>query len=108
MVSENSMRRAALDGPHPKMKHLALIFCGGALLAMAPNTGRAHAEARALAKTGRPGSRRRLTLVSVRFGKDGQVKNAKPCSACMELIHKYRVSTIVWTNEAGTMQTERV
>jgi len=46
-------------------------------------------------------------IVVVRFGRDGLIKNSRPCNECLETMVKYRIKKIIFSNDAGTFTTEK-
>lgn len=46
-------------------------------------------------------------IVVVRFGKDGSLKNSRPCNQCLETMIKYKIKKILYSNENGDIITEK-
>jgi len=46
-------------------------------------------------------------IVVVRFGRDGHIKNSRPCNECLKLMVKYRIKKIIFSNDSGTFTTEK-
>ena len=46
-------------------------------------------------------------IVVVRFGKDGTLKNSRPCNNCLDTMVKYRIKKIMYSNDDGTVISEK-
>lgn len=101
MVSLNSMIRAAKKSKHHRMLHACLIFRGGAVVSVENNDENLHAEIRALNKTV---VKKNLTLLSIRVGKSGELRNARPCKKCWEYILMHDVRMVLFSNEEGRIE----
>jgi len=47
------------------------------------------------------------TIIVVRMGKDGCIKNSRPCNQCLETMIKYRIKKIVYSNDTGSFNIEK-
>ena len=47
------------------------------------------------------------TIAVVRFGKDGKLKNSRPCNQCLETMIKYRIKKILYSTEDGSVIAEK-
>lgn len=92
--------RTALRSPHPHYRHCALLFRGGALVAIGYNHNGRHAEHVALSKLW-PSKRRGLTLVSLRVNRSGSFSNARPCKSCSSRIKAAGVSRVYHSISSG-------
>jgi hypothetical protein len=98
MLRPSSLRKAASKSTHHCQKHATIVFRGGAVLAVANNNERFHAEVRALRGLKDASG---TVLVSVRVGKDGGFRNAYPCDKCMDYIRARGVSIIHYSSDWG-------
>jgi deoxycytidylate deaminase len=46
-------------------------------------------------------------IAVVRFGKDGSLKNSRPCNHCLESMIKYRIKKIMYSTDDGTIKSEK-
>ena len=46
-------------------------------------------------------------IVVVRYGRDGTLKNSRPCSHCLETMVRYRIKKILYSNEDGCITCEK-
>ena len=98
---------AAALAPRGKNQHAASVFKGGALLSVATNTHKKHAEVAALEKISTSG-RKCLTIVSVRVTRAGLLRNARPCASCQQYMSEVGVHTIHYSTDSGTMEMMRL
>lgn len=103
---KNLLRRLALKSNRVQ-KHAVLILRGGALLSFGYNKDQRHAEDSALRKID-PEKRRNLTLVSIRVGRAGEFKYARPCFSCMTLLQFSGVKRIIYSDYDGGFTEERL
>jgi cytidine deaminase len=82
-------------------RHVALVFRGGNLKAIACNFSR-HAEVAALSKLF-PSERKGTTVLSLRVRADGSLANAKPCKACAEYLRINGVKKVSWSTSEGNV-----
>jgi hypothetical protein len=47
------------------------------------------------------------TIVVVRFGKDGLLKNSRPCNNCINTMCKYRIKKIMYSTDNGSILSEK-
>jgi len=47
------------------------------------------------------------SIVVVRFGKDGNLKNSRPCNQCLEIMVKYRIKKICYSTDNGDIVSEK-
>ena len=47
------------------------------------------------------------TIVVVRFGKDGNLKNSRPCNHCLDTMIKYRIKKILYSTDEGDVKSEK-
>jgi deoxycytidylate deaminase len=47
------------------------------------------------------------TIAVVRFGKDGKLKNSRPCNHCLETMIKYRIKKILYSTDDGSVIAEK-
>ena len=45
--------------------------------------------------------------VEVRYGRDGNLKNSRPCNHCLDIMEKYRIKKIVYSTDDNTVLTEK-
>ena len=46
-------------------------------------------------------------IIVIRFGKDGNLKNSRPCNHCLETMTKYRIKKILYSNDDGIIISEK-
>ena len=46
-------------------------------------------------------------IAVVRFGKDGLLRNSRPCNHCLECMIKYNIKKIMYSTDDGTIVSER-
>jgi len=46
-------------------------------------------------------------IAVVRFGKDGTLKNSRPCNHCLNIMIKYRIKKIMYSTDDGTIKAEK-
>ena len=46
-------------------------------------------------------------IIVVRFGKDGSLKNSRPCNHCLETMKFYRIKKVVYSDDNGNIVTEK-
>jgi len=46
-------------------------------------------------------------IVVARFGKDGNLKNSRPCNQCLEIMVKYRIKKICYSTDNGDIVSEK-
>ena len=46
-------------------------------------------------------------IAVVRFGKDGNLKNSRPCNHCLNTMIKYRIKKIMYSTDDGTIKSEK-
>ena len=47
------------------------------------------------------------SIVVVRFGKDGNLRNSRPCNHCLEVMVRYRIKKILYSKDDGTIANEK-
>ncbi len=47
------------------------------------------------------------TIVVIRYGKDGMLKNSRPCNNCLDTIKKYNIKKIIYSTDLGTVISEK-
>ena len=47
------------------------------------------------------------TIAVVRVGKDGTIKNSRPCNHCLATMCRYRIKRVVYSGENGLIHNER-
>ena len=47
------------------------------------------------------------TIAVVRFGRDGSLKNSRPCNHCLNSMIKYRIKKIMYSTDDGTIKSEK-
>jgi hypothetical protein len=47
------------------------------------------------------------TIMVVRIGKDGNLRNSRPCNHCLETMIKYKIKRIVYSTEEGSIVSEK-
>lgn len=115
MISTHALIKAAQRSKRPQ-QHAAIIMKGGAVLAVAHNQYKQHAEIRALKKIhpyGVPFNTWRfeamnLTLFSIRINRRGELRNAKPCPDCRRVLYELGVRTLFYSSDDGTLVRERI
>jgi len=105
MVSLNSMIKAAKKSRHHSHKHSAMVFKGGAVISVANNTEHRHAEVAALGKVAHY---KDMILLSVRVGKNGELRMARPCGDCLAYIKSRGIRTILFSDEQGQIVKEKI
>jgi len=45
--------------------------------------------------------------VVVRRGRDGNIKNSRPCNHCIEMMTRYRIKKIIYSIENGEIACEK-
>ena len=46
-------------------------------------------------------------IIVVRLGRDGLLKNSRPCNQCLETMTKYRIKKIMYSTDSGTFYSEK-
>jgi deoxycytidylate deaminase len=46
-------------------------------------------------------------IIVVRIGRDGLIKNSRPCNNCLDIMSKYRIKKIMYSNDNGSFNTEK-
>jgi hypothetical protein len=46
-------------------------------------------------------------IVVVRYGRDGCLKNSRPCNHCLDTMEKYRIKKIIYSTDDGTVTTDK-
>jgi len=46
-------------------------------------------------------------IVVIRYGKDGCLKNSRPCNHCLEMMERYRIKKIIYSNDDGSINTDK-
>lgn len=46
-------------------------------------------------------------IIVVRIGRDGLIKNSRPCNQCLETMSKYRIKKIMYSNDLGLFESAR-
>jgi len=93
------MINAASLSSHPKHKHAAFVFHNGECVGWANNKENHHAEIRALEVAKLYGYVRGLILLSIRIGKEGKLKLAKPCLSCFMYAKRHGVTMILYSTD---------
>ena len=47
------------------------------------------------------------SIVVIRCGKDGSLKNSRPCNHCLEIMVKYRIKKISYSTDSGDVMSEK-
>ena len=47
------------------------------------------------------------TIAVVRLGRDGTLKNSRPCNHCLDSMKFYRIKKIMYSTDDGTIKTEK-
>ena len=47
------------------------------------------------------------TIAVLRIGKDGSLRNSRPCNHCLESMKFYRIKKIMYSTDDGTIKSER-
>jgi deoxycytidylate deaminase len=47
------------------------------------------------------------TIAVIRFGRDGLLKNSRPCNHCLDTMKFHRIKKIMYSTDDGTIKTER-
>ena len=48
-----------------------------------------------------------FVIVVVRYGKDGTLKNSRPCNHCLEIMKFYRIKKISYSTDTGDVMSEK-
>lgn len=96
-----------------KSRHGAIIFRGNSVIAARPNTRKTnpklcnyteypyvHAEQNAILAAG-PGSTVGSSMLVVRIGADGNLRNSKPCPVCQQFIKDAGIKRVFFSTETG-------
>lgn len=111
MVSPTAMVKAASKSRHHSQKHAAILFKGGAVMSIGTNNPSAHAEVVAMEKTiayWTKGCLKKYTLLSVRIGKSGKLRNARPCSSCYKFIRESGIRVLLYSTDTGEIIREKL
>ena len=46
-------------------------------------------------------------IAVIRFGKDGNLRNSRPCNHCLDSMIKYRIKKIMYSTDDGTIKAEK-
>jgi cytidine deaminase len=99
------MVKAAKKSRHHSQSHAAFLFRGGAVISYANNTSSYHAERNAI---NRAADSNGTTLLSVRVGKSGILRNARPCKKCWQYMKDMGVKVVLYSDENGNIQREKL
>jgi pyrimidine deaminase RibD-like protein len=99
------MIKLAKQSPYRAWMHGCIVYRGGRVVGQATNTFGMHAEVRALKRVK---YKHNLTVLSVRVGKDGKLRMAKPCPECWQYLVDNGVRTILYSVDSGEIIRERV
>jgi hypothetical protein len=48
-----------------------------------------------------------FVIVVIRCGKDGSLKNSRPCNHCLDMMEKYRIKNIFYSTDDGSVLKEK-
>lgn len=106
---------------HEKSKHWSFAWNKGKLLAVEENTKKTHPKNRFnvrnmplyqkgrcselnLALRLRGADWSKITIVNFRIGRDGEIRNSRPCCSCASLIQYLLPRRVYFTNENGEFE----
>jgi deoxycytidylate deaminase len=46
-------------------------------------------------------------IAVIRFGKDGTLKNSRPCNHCLDTMKYYRIKKVMYSTDDGTIKSEK-
>jgi len=46
-------------------------------------------------------------IVVVRIGKDGNLKNSRPCNHCLEMMINYKIKKVMYSTDSGEIVSEK-
>jgi len=93
----------ASRSPHPKHKHVAIVFKKGELVTWATNTHYEHAERRAVAIANMYGYKKGLCIISIAINKANKLKLGKPCPPCYTYCKKHGVTEVFYSTNKQTI-----
>lgn len=48
-----------------------------------------------------------FVIVVVRYGKDGTLKNSRPCNHCLDIMERYRIKKIIYSTDDNTILVDK-
>jgi deoxycytidylate deaminase len=93
--------RYAERSDNAKFRHVAIVKRGRRILAIGWNTGWRHAEHDAIGKVRNREYLKGATITSYRVNRKGELRNAKPCPRCDELIRAVGIERVIYSDENG-------
>ena len=122
------MKKARTNGN--VAKNWTIIYKGGKILVAKPscNLGKAtnyicrqtnvidnyttrHSEVQALACISRKIKKRKIdniTVINVRFSRDGDIKNSKCCSLCATVLQRFGIKQVIYSTDDGYFVKEKI
>jgi deoxycytidylate deaminase len=94
-------------------RHSAALVKGGTVYSIGKNSDRAcingnsvtstHAEVHAILNSLKMGVLPAGDIWVLRYGRDGTIRNSRPCSSCLSVIRQFKISRIFYSNDDGNM-----
>ena len=100
--------RISQKAQHHRSFHGVSIVRGGVLLGFGFNHDEIHAEVAAIRLYRCNDNLKGSTLISTRVTKTDRLANARPCVDCMQAIRFAGIKRIIYSDNLGVMQTEKV
>ncbi len=100
------LMKNVVKGQHKQHRHVAVVTRGGAILSVAANGAKEHAEVRALKKL-TPDARQGTKVWSMRLSKGGRLGMALPCPNCEKFMRENGVKKVYYTDELGLISKVR-
>lgn len=102
LMLRTARRVATRCSTHPDFMHSALLIKGGVVLCAAANVGELHAEENVVRQLG-GWNGRAPALMSIRVGKSGNLKMAKPCARCQNLLRAKGIKKVLFSGDDGLL-----
>jgi deoxycytidylate deaminase len=86
-------------------KHATIVLRGGAVISFGHNGNYKHSEVVALSRVKYKSC---LTLLNIRVKRSGEIGLSRPCKSCMKYIKANGVVKVLYTDDTGRLQSERI
>lgn len=96
-------KKIAKQSTHRQHHHAVIITCGGAVVSVGSNINHKHAEIDAIGRLKVSQLRKKLTLWSFRWRKNGTWGQARPCEDCEGHIKVYGITKVWYTDDSGKL-----
>ena len=93
--------RYAERSDNAKFRHVAIVKRGRKVLAIGWNTNWRHAEHDAIGQVRNKELLKGAIILSYRVNNSGQLRMAKPCKKCQELIESVGIKKVIYSDNDG-------